>query len=306
MPSPLICRPGELVELAERVYRGFFGAGLLVASIATGYATLLGALQPRDGRVTGIAVCLVLLAGQLLALYWRGRLYPILRRQPWLVLWPALAVGIGAWATGSHNQQLFYVLAILLGVLGAALPLRIVGLASLVAAAGMAAPHIASGSWTIGVAVAAGLLPPLFWLIMEQFARFMLRLQQAHGRPLHRRSKRVHVWVDRPSRPATAPEAKDAGQQPDPRTDGGVETALYDDGLTARQLEVLFLCAEGLTHDEIGDCLQIGAVQVGRHLKKARRRIPVATNAELVAWAVVRGMIPRDDPSRSLVGDPQN
>jgi DNA-binding CsgD family transcriptional regulator len=191
-------------------------------------------------------------------------------------------------------------LTILLGVLGAAVPLRVVATASAVAAAGMAVPHISDGSWTIGVAVAAGLLPPLFWLILEQVAGFMLRLHRSHESSLRHPPKRVWVWVDWRPAAHTAAARDSADPLEEEATAVGANTAAVPHGveLTARQLEVLLLCAEGLKHEEIGDCLQIGAVQVGRHLGRARQRAEVATNAELVAWAVGRGLIPRGKPKK--------
>lgn len=292
--GPLIRRPAELVELAELVYRGVFSAGLLVASILTLYATALGALQPRQHRVVGIAVCALLLVGQLVATHQRRRLYPLLRRQAWLVLLPASAIGIGAWTAGAHNQQLFFVLAVLLSVLGAAVPLRWLGAASLVAAAGLAAPHITNGSWTIGVAVAAGILPPLFWLVIDQLVRFMLRLHQKLDQPSHRRPKRVRAWVERQWHAYPMPPASETEPQADeaPEVNHAEVPQARDVDLTARQLEVLLLCAEGLSNGEIGRCLEIGAVQVGRHLGNACDRAEVATNAELVAWAIDRDLIP--------------
>jgi DNA-binding CsgD family transcriptional regulator len=216
------------------------------------------------------------------------------------VLLPAVVIGAGAWATGADNQQLFYVLTILLGVLGAAVPLRVIALASLLAAAGMAAPHIADGSWTIGAAVAAGLLPPLFWLILEQLVRFMLRLHQTN-QPPPSRPERIRVWVERPPPPRDPLAASTGTLQDDEAPDvSGVETpAVRGAELTARQLQVLLLCAEGRQHGEIGECLQIGAVQVGRHLQNACDRVQVATNAELMAWAIGRGLIPPDETDRA-------
>ncbi len=180
-------------------------------------------------------------------------------------------------------------------MLGPAVPLRVVACASLIAAAGMGAPHITDGSWTIGPAVAAGLLPPLFWLIIEQLARFMLRLHQSKPQRTRRQPRRVRVWVERQP-PAHPPPESSAQQQPEEAQDTGdaaVERHPVD--LTARQLEVLLLCAEGLKHEEIAACLQIGAVQVGRHLRNARKRAEVATNAELVAWGIARALIPCEE-----------
>ena len=239
-------------------------------------------------------VCSVLLLGQVLAIRERRRLYPLLKHRPWLMLLPALTIGVGALVTGVHNEQLFYVLAFLLGVLGPAVPLRVVALASFVAAAGMAIPHITDGSWTIGPAVGAGLLPPLFWLIIEQLARFMLHLHQSRPEPTRRQPRRVRVWVEREAPADHSPPDSDAAQPPEeeaPET-GGAALEQPQVDLTARQLEVLLLCAEGLTNREIGDCLQIGAVQVGRHLRNARKGSDVATNAKGVAWGIARAVIP--------------
>lgn len=297
----LIRRPAELVELAELVYRGVFSAGLLVASIATLYATALGALQPRGHRIVGITVCSVLLLGQLLATHQRVQLYPLLRRRPWLVLVPAVAIGAGAWATGSHNQQLFYVLTILLGVLGAAVPLRAVAVASLVAAAGMAAPHISDGSWTIGAAVVAGILPPLFWLILEQLTRFMLRLHRTTSPESGRRTRQVQARSSTHREPVAAAsgnaEPADADTKDPTVSDASQFTR---DRPTSRQHEVVLLVAEGLQHVEIAKCLGIGAAQVGRHLANACGRAGVATNGELMAWAKRHGLIPPEDGSPEI------
>jgi DNA-binding CsgD family transcriptional regulator len=304
----LIRRPAELVELAELVYRGVFGAGLGVATLATLYAASLTALQPAGQRAAAGAICCVLLLAQLAAVRHRDRLYPLLRRRPWLVFVSALVIAASAWGAGPHNQQLFYVATILLGTLGATVSLRVITLASLLAAAGLAAPHIADGSWAIGEAVAAALLPPLLWLVLEQLARFMLRLHETQAPPRPTGLPRVRVRVEHPpstsARPATASgrlrlTAALAQPSGDSRQD--------HPHLSARQLEVLLLCAEGLNHEQIAACLQIGAVQVGRHLRKACNRAQVARNPELIAWAIRRGLIPseaRDPRVRGVDAEP--
>jgi DNA-binding CsgD family transcriptional regulator len=293
----LIRRPAELVELAELVYRGVFAAGLGVAAMAALYATLLSALQPAGQRAVAGAVCAAILLGELVALHQRSRLYPALRTSPWLGLIPALAIGAGAWAAGERNQQLFYVLTILMGTLGAALPLRATTLASLAAAGGLALPHVIDGSWAIGESVAAGLLPPLLWLILEQLAQFMLRLHQApdstiQSRPAHdaasvRGRSRRHRRPGARSGPSRAPLALDRG---------GLSHADRTSNLTARQVEVLLLSAEGLLHREIAEVLQIGTVQPGRILARARAKVGVTTDAELVAWAIREKLIPTVGP----------
>jgi DNA-binding CsgD family transcriptional regulator len=288
--GPLIRRPAELVELAELVYRGIFEAGLAVAVVATAYAGFLTALQPAGHRVVAATVCGFLLLLQCAAVHRRRALFARLRYRPWLVLLPGLAIGSGAWAAGSDNQQLFYVLTILLGTLGAAVPLRVITLASILAAVGLAAPHISDGTWSIGEALAAGVLPPLLWLIVEQLARFMLRLHQPLGQPT-RSPPSPRFWIERRPATPTASTTRSTADAPRQLPPGEVKLD-SSSSLTARQLQVLLLCTEGLKHAEIGACLEIGAVQVGRHLCRACDRAGVATTPQLVAWAISTGLVP--------------
>lgn len=293
----LIRRPAELVELSELVYRGIFSAGLVVASIGTGYAAILATLQPAGHRLISILVCSLLLIAEFVA--WRRRVdaYGALRRRPWLMLIPGLVVGAAAFVTGSHNEQAFYVLVLLIGPLGVASSLRAVGAAALVAGVGLAAPHALDGSWTIGMAVAAAVCPPLFWLIVEQLARFMLRLHRT-----------MRVDHDPPAAPLRVRNLADDGppawsasadrEPPDNEPEGLAMPDLAQaarDTLSSRQLQVMLLVAEGLQNVEIARCLDIGAAQVGRHLSNARRKAGVATDAELMAWAKRHGIVPPAD-----------
>ena len=176
-------------------------------------------------------------------------------------------------ASPNGRCQLFYVLTILLGVLGAAVPFRVIAAASLVAATGMAAPHITDGSWTIGLAVGAGLLPPLFWLILDQFARFMLRLHRPTSLERDPRDPPVRVRTSAYPEPARAV----SGDEARPSDTHADDVTVFDwaqfarDTLTSRQHEVVLLVAEGLRNVEIARCLGISATQVGRHLHNARR-----------------------------------
>lgn len=61
--------------------------------------------------------------------------------------------------------------------------------------------------------------------------------------------------------------------------------------LTQREAEVLLLVAEGLSHDEIGDRLTIGAETVRTHVQKARQRLGASNRTHAVATALRRGLI---------------
>lgn len=62
-------------------------------------------------------------------------------------------------------------------------------------------------------------------------------------------------------------------------------------GLTKRELDVLALLAEGLTHELIGERLGIGAETVRTHLRKACGRLGAETRTQAVATALRLGLI---------------
>lgn len=61
--------------------------------------------------------------------------------------------------------------------------------------------------------------------------------------------------------------------------------------LTARELDVLELLAEGLQHEEIGRRLGISSETVRTHLRKASQRLGAATRTHAVATALRQGLI---------------
>ncbi len=134
----------------------------------------------------------------------------------------------------------------------------------------------------------------MFWLIAEQLARFMLRLNRRLEAGSARPPRRVRVrnWAyRRPPRSESEPRGEH-GSAAAPDEVAGDAAQLARDTLTSRQLEVMLLVAEGLKNVEIARCLDIGAAQVGRHLGNACKRANVATDAELMAWAKQHGIVP--------------
>jgi len=61
--------------------------------------------------------------------------------------------------------------------------------------------------------------------------------------------------------------------------------------LTTRELDVLSLVADGLSHEEIGTRLGIGSETVRTHLKKACARLGASTRTQAVAAALRLGLI---------------
>jgi DNA-binding CsgD family transcriptional regulator len=68
--------------------------------------------------------------------------------------------------------------------------------------------------------------------------------------------------------------------------------------LTARQLQVVALLADGLRYREIAACLAISVRQVERHVAHAIARLGVKSVYELVAVAVREGLVPAGDRPR--------
>jgi DNA-binding NarL/FixJ family response regulator len=61
--------------------------------------------------------------------------------------------------------------------------------------------------------------------------------------------------------------------------------------LTAREVDVLTLLAEGLSHEEIGQRLEIGPETVRTHARKAADRLGARTRTEAVAKAIRLGFL---------------
>jgi DNA-binding NarL/FixJ family response regulator len=68
-------------------------------------------------------------------------------------------------------------------------------------------------------------------------------------------------------------------------------TAVPNGKLTARELDVLVLLAEGLQHEEIGRRLGISSETVRTHLRKACDRLGASTRTQAVATALRLGLI---------------
>jgi DNA-binding NarL/FixJ family response regulator len=73
--------------------------------------------------------------------------------------------------------------------------------------------------------------------------------------------------------------------------DSGVLRTGPATALTARELEVLTLIAEGLSHAQIGAQLGIGAETVRTHMKNACTRLGATTRTQAVAAALRLGLI---------------
>jgi len=67
-------------------------------------------------------------------------------------------------------------------------------------------------------------------------------------------------------------------------------------GLTARELEVLRLLAEGLSNAELASRLSLSAKTVGHHVSAVLRKLGVPSRSRAVAAASQLGIIAPDGP----------
>ncbi len=293
-------RPAEVVELTEFLYRRIFSFGLIVATVMAFYAIVLSAIRPEGNGLRGVVICGAVSGLCLVALALRARWYRVLRRYPAVIAVPALVVGGASWLVGDPNDQMFYVVIIVLGVTGLTVPFGYVVGSTFIAGFGCTAPLLFSTQPGVtSSAIAAVTIPTIFWLIIEQLARYVLRAygETAEGLPWERDGGVPGDGGGTGSRSAAG-----SRQRWRPSLFRGRERPLLPVGgsegdrgvnLSARQLEVVLLCAEGLDHSEIAACLEIGAQQVRKHLRLARERTGSATTAQLIAWSIRNGLVSR-------------
>jgi PAS domain S-box-containing protein len=75
----------------------------------------------------------------------------------------------------------------------------------------------------------------------------------------------------------------------------GRSRASSDDGLSAREREVLALIAVGHSNIEIGERLRLSVRSVETHRGNAMRKLGVTSTAEIAAWAFRNGQLLADD-----------
>lgn len=74
---------------------------------------------------------------------------------------------------------------------------------------------------------------------------------------------------------------------------------VFESSLTARELEILSLVADGLTRDDIAGRLYISPKTVGTHIERIYRKLGVHTRAHAVAFAYEHGMLPAAPQTRT-------
>lgn len=294
-PPPVAPPPGgalvhsgaELVELGERFFRGVFVGCLVFVGFSSAAALALLPLRDSDagyGTVTVPLVIALLLATPFAV--WRARDVDRALRGSLAARIAVVAVATAFVAYPLRSElwwpscALVMLLATVTGVRGAIGASLVVLLTNLLA-------HVIAGDLDetpavsiIGLWIGYGFWATAFALVPDRLTADVLRVNAARrvATPPPRRVDVTVVHEDGERSPADPP----------PQPAEGAEALRR---LTARQLQVVALLADGCRYDEIAACLAISERQVQRHVSQAVERVGVRNANELVARAVAWGLV---------------
>lgn len=305
----------ELVGLAERFYVGMWAGALVFVTLSAFAALVLLPVRslPQDAPMApAIAVTSLLVILPVLALWHCRATYCFLRRHPRLELaavlvaaalvvhpdmagelwWPSCAILMALAILAPQRRTIAYIAIILASNLAGHL---------VAADLGEQQPVAIIGLW-IGYPIWVGTVA----VLTERFGAHLLRLE-ATPAPQRQAPRRVTAWTT-PERNAPASSADgpvDATNDIVIASPQGPETARPSaaERLTARQLEVVLLLADGLRHRAVADCLSVSERQVQRHVAQAVARLGVRNSYELVALVVGDRVAP-DSSQDGGVGAP--
>lgn len=315
----------ELVGLSERFYGAIFVGAIISVSLA-GLAALLllplrGTALPGGHLTPAVLTIGLIIAATPLTIRRAQALYRLLRRRPSaqlvLVLVAALLV------VHPFRSQLWWPSCTILMLLAVVAPRRRVLAYGLVVLAANLVSHVVTHNLTgqasglIGLWIGYPFWTAIISIVTDRLAGHILRLNAATA-PLRQPPRHVNAWkTDPPANPAPTVQRPDPVtsdravlvRSSDPRLPRDVTRTDDDrdatstpqtrrsDGalekLTARQLQVVALLADGLRYREVAACLCISTRQVQRHVAQAVARLGVHNAYELVMLAASTGMVPR-------------
>lgn len=286
----------ELVELSERFYRGvFIGAAIFVSLASIAALALLPTRNsvPSAGPPVTIALAVLLIAAAPLVIWRAAPLYRLFRSEPQLEL--VVFVLAAALLAYPLRSELWWPACGLLMLLGAIAPLRRALLYCLATLLTNLVAHVVAGDLTeappvaiIGLWIGLVFWTATFGLMTDRLATALLRIN-VPAPPAFRGPVRVTAWTPAPE--STRPRDPDEGSSTAAERDEPTVTVGIG-RLTARQIQVVALLADGLRYRDIAACLSISERQVQRHVSNAIARLGVASAGALVALAVAEGIVP--------------
>jgi DNA-binding CsgD family transcriptional regulator len=255
-------------------------------------------------RTAALAALLALLAA--LALHARKHVYLAMRRRPLLSLGAPVLALAALVIDGVSHSPMSYVAAVSVALTAFVSGRRwALAAATLVSVGAVTAAMLRTGVGALN-SVGQGTSGYFVWALVcsglaESFALLTTRLPQTTSPPAEAVApKRVPNLAGDPpvAKPEPATSAPAAGNPSAPLSGAG--------RLTARQLQVVALLADGLRAEQIAQRLGIATSTVYRHVERANERAGVRSRSELVALAIRDGIVPRprvterDHPSTAV------
>lgn len=291
----------ELVEVSERFYLWIFLCALTFVGLATIAALVflpLRATASSGGPPPSAVVAAVIVLCLTVVVIWRSRdVYRAVRRRPRLELVPVAMAALLMSVVSPMRNELWWSACGVLVVVATIAPLRRALLYSVGVLTANLAAHLLAGDLhsTAAVAIVGLWIGLPFWtalasVIPDRMAAHILRLN-ANRRPAPAPPVPVSAWTEPdPADDSSTPPDQDDDTPHVPRPN--TTPAPHGTGpLTARQLQVVALLADGHRHQSIAACLSISPDQVQRHVKNAVDRLGVRSSNELVAVAVAESLV---------------
>lgn len=305
MPKgPLRCAPIETADVAvanvlERFYRGLFRAAIVAVAGACLWALWNEWVNPwHDDHLQSTAIALALLAGTGLAAWRSDRLYELLRARPAWSLVPAAVATVAIWIDGSQGSELFIVSLLVLAPISVPTDTRwTVGAAAFMTAGYIVGLVVVNDvSWArlealdeadtqLQHAFAYVPVSLLFAYPLEKGASFVARSSQIvddeRGR-LEMQLKRARLQARTAKLGTPEPDADAAAP------DGARPT----DELSAREVEVCQLVAEGLSNADIAERLYLSPRTVQSHIANAMSKTGASSRTQLAVMMIRDGLAP--------------
>jgi DNA-binding CsgD family transcriptional regulator len=301
----LVVRSGaEAADLTEALYVGLLAVALWGMQVVCAMSVVIAFVRTDHAnfaRTTMLAVVLSLLSA--LALRSRVRYYRAMRRWPLLSLSPPAVSLVALVIDGVSHSPMSYPASV-----GIAMTAFVHGrrwalvAATLVSVGAIAAAMLNAGLGALN-SVGQGAAGYFVWALVcaglaESFVLLILRLPQPDPSPSPPSEPvRVPNLGGDPGRAPADPPAAQGPSPPGPRSGPpsppARDPALQGPGhLTARQLQVVALLADGMRAEEVAAALSITTSAVYRHVERAKERTGVRTRGELVAIAVRETIVP--------------
>jgi DNA-binding CsgD family transcriptional regulator len=277
----------EVAGLAEALFLRMFVMALGGMVAVCGLIVLAAIVRTRYAdfvRTTALAAGLALLAG--LVLRAPRRVYLAMRRRPAISLTPPILALLALAIDGVGHSPLSFAAAVSIGFPAFAGGRRwALAAATLISVGAITAATLRTG-WGALNSVGQGAVGYFVWALVlaglaESFAKLVMRMPQIDTPP--------------PAPPPAPVPNLGSGDppppEPEPPSPPMAEESPHEHtpstlGLTARQLQVVVLLADGLRADDIARRLGIATSTVYRYVERAKERTGVTSRSELVALAV--------------------